>query len=367
MPRLMNSDTSRLSFFSHFHWVFLSILLALILPGCGNAQEEVPLEGIQLDLRVIRLDESLYNAAKTIEKDSTIGPEILFKEHFQESKGFVTDWMFGGNDSVATDSLIGDALGAFGRDKYGAHLLDTIHEVLGGMDLKAVLENPLKRYKHYFPNKQTPIVVAFVDGYPRTAQAGLDQIYISPTYLGIGMHYFMGPSFQYYPIDLPRYIRRRCTPEHIPALVVHKMADLIVPEPELGKNPVLIDYVIREGIRMVFVDKLLGSQVNDSIKIFYETNQLEWANLYEGRVYKDLVTDLYSADAALQRRYVDDSPFTSQLNRGSAPRLGQFIGWRIVAEYLRKHPDVSLDALVQMKDYQKIFKDSGYRPPKEGG
>lgn len=362
----MKFDTFRIRLVKHISWFALALWGILISQSCGNEPKDVPLDEIKLDLTVIRLDEALYNSAKAIEKDSTIGPEALFKDYFQESKGFVTDWMFGGNDSIATDSLIGDALGAFGRDRYGAHLLDTIHEVLGGMDLKAALENLLKRYKHYFPNKQTPVVVAFVDGYPRTAQAGLDQIYISPTYLGIGMHYFMGPGFQYYPIDLPKYIRRRCTPEHIPALVVHKMADLIVPEPELNKNPVLIDYVIREGIRMVFVDKLLGPQVSDSIKIFYESSQLDWANLYEGRVYKDLVTDLYSADAALQRRYVDDSPFTSQLNRGSAPRLGQFIGWRIVSEYLRKFPDVTLDALVQMKDYQKIFKDSGYRPPKEG-
>ncbi|HEX2900235.1 MAG TPA: hypothetical protein VHS96_11010, partial [Bacteroidia bacterium] len=349
---------------------FLTLLLASVVAlssvGCGSGPSDIALDEVKLDLEVVRLDEALYNATAAIQKDSTIGPEALFQQYFKEGEGFVTDWMFGGNDSIATDSLIGDALGAFGRDPYGQHLLDTVHEVLGGLDIKAALENPLKRYKYYFPNKSTPVVVAFVDGYPRTAQAGLDQIYISPTYLGIGMHYFMGPSFQYYPIDLPRYIRRRCTPEHIPALVVYKMADLIVPEPDLTKNPVLVDYVIREGIRMVFVDKLLGPQVSDSLKIFYEAGQLDWANLYEGRVYKDLVNDLYSADAVLQRRYVDDSPFTSQLNRGSAPRLGQFIGWRIVSEYMRKHPDVSLDALVQMKDYQKIFKDSGYRPPKEG-
>lgn len=341
-------------------------LLAMgLASGCDDAPADIQLDDIQLDLQVIRLDEALYYSIQTIQADTNVQPKTLFDKHFQESKGFITDWMFGGNDSIATDSLIGDAMGAFSADPHGQVLLDTLHEVLGSWDIAAELTAPLKRYKHYFPNKQTPQIVAYADGYPRTAQAGLDQIFISPTYLGIGVHYFMGPSFQYYPLDLPRYIRRRCTPPHLASLVVHKMADVMIPEPELSKNPVLVDYAIHAGIKMYFVDKLLGPEVSDTLKLFYEASQLDWANLYEGRIYKDLVVDLYAADATLQRRYVDDSPFTSQLNRGSAPRLGQFIGWRIVSAYMEKHPETTLDALVEMRDYQKIFKDSGYRPPKE--
>jgi hypothetical protein len=355
LKRLKNS--MRLLFLG---WALLSVSV-----GCSTAPTDIPLDEVQLDLEVVRLDEALYASGQALRADASIGPKALYDKYFQPSKGFITDWMFGGNDSVATDSLIGDAMGAFSANAQGQKLLDTIHEVLGNWDIKAALENPLKRYKYYFPNKSTPVVVAYIDGYPRTAQSGLDQIYISPTYLGIGVHYFMGPSFQYYPLDLPKYIRRRCTPEHLPSLVIHKMADLIVTEPDLRKNPVLVDYVIQEGIKMYFVDRLLGPDVADSVKIFYESGQWDWATLYEGRIYKDLVVDLYSGDAALQRRYVDDSPFTSQLNRGSAPRLGQYIGWRIVAQYMKKHAEVTLDALVEMHDYQKIFKDSGYRPPKE--
>ena len=343
----------------------VAMLIVCCTASCGGGPHDIPLDEVKLDLQVVRLDEALYQSIQTLQADTSIAPNTLFVKHFQESKGFITDWMFGGNDSIATDSLIGEAMGGFARDPQGQVLLDTVHLALGDWDIKAALQDPLKRYKYYFPNKNAPTIVAFVDGYPRTAQAGLDQIYISPNYLGIGVHYFMGPSFQYYPMDLPRYIRRRCTPEYLPSLVVHKIADLIVKEPELSDNPVLVDYVIQEGIKMYFVDKLLGPAVQDSIKLFYESSQMDWAMLYEGRIYKDLVVDLYSADATLQRRYVDDSPFTSQLNRGSAPRLGQYIGWRIVQAYMEKHPDTGIDALVEMHDYQKIFKDSGYRPPKE--
>jgi hypothetical protein len=335
------------------------------MTGCGDSVEDIPLDDVTLDLQVIRLDQSLYECAVALQSDTTQTPQSLFRQYFQPSHGFITDWMFGGNDSMATDSMVGAVMRDFAGDPHGRVLVDTIHAVLGGVDVKAALENPLKRYKYYFPAKPTPVVAAFIDGFPPTAQRGIDQVYISPRYLGIGMHYFMGPDFQYYPPDLPRYVRRRCTPEHMPSLVVHEMAKLIVPDPDIRTNPVLVDYVICEGIRMTFVDKLLGPAVHDTLKLYYEASEMDWANLYEGRIYKDLVTDLYSADAALQLRYVDDSPFTSQLNRGSAPRLGQFIGWKIVLAYLKKHPETTLDGLVQMTDYQKIFKESGYRPPKE--
>lgn len=332
--------------------------------GCGTEKNDIPLDEVQIDLNIIRLDELMYSASMDIRKDSTISSQKLYQQYFAPAKNFVTDWIFWGNDSLASELMIGQFFKEFVSDPLGQTLLDTVHTSLGGINLEEMLKNPLKRYKYFFPDREMPQIVAFVDGFPPTAQAGLDQIYISPRFLGIGMHYFMGPSLRYYPEDLPKYIRRRCTPEHIPSLLVHKMADIRIKAPELSKNPVLIDYVVNAGMKMYFVDKLLGPDVQDTLKIFYEASQMDWANLYEARIYKDLVNELYSADAELQRRYIEDSPFTSQLNRGSAPRLGQYIGWKIVKAYMEKNPEITLDALVERTDYQAIFKASGYRPTK---
>jgi hypothetical protein len=349
----------------HGGLLLVASLWILLAGGCRSGPKDVPLDQIPLTLEVVRLDEALYDCSVALRKDSALPPQTVFDRYFREARGFITDWMFGGNDSLATDSMIGQAMKEFAADPQGQMLLDTLHATLGGLDLGALLENPLKRYKYFFPAKPTPMVVAFADGYPRTAQAGLDQVSILPRHLGIGMHYFMGESFLYYPTDLPYYIRRRCTPEHLPSLVVHQIAEAIVPEPDFRGHPVLVDHVIRAGIVMVVVDKLLGPAVSDTLKLFYDASQMDWVHLYEGRIYKDLVTDLYSADPTLQRRYLHDSPFTSQLHRGSAPRLGQFMGWKIVSAYLAEHPDMPVDALLQATDYQRIFKDSGYRPPQE--
>jgi hypothetical protein len=347
-------------------WYFIAAIACFSwIYSCSGPSEEVPLEDVRIDLKVIRLDKQLYDASAGLRKQPDSSPEQLFAKYFKESREFILEWMYLEDDSLASDSLLGAIMADFSGDSLGQVLLDTLHFTFGNFDLHGALLNTMKRFHYYFPEKPIPTVVAFADGFPPTAQNGLDQVLISPNFLGIGLHYFMGPSFSYYPADLPKYIRRRCTPEHINAIVAHQIANVLVPKPRLENNLVLIDYIVQEGIKMALVDKLLGPSTSDTLKLFYEETQMDWANLYEGRIYKDLVGELYETDPILQRRYVEDSPFTSQLNRASAPRLGQFIGWKIVTSYLRNHPDVSLGALVRRTDYQQIFRDSKYKPPRE--
>jgi hypothetical protein len=91
------------------------ILLLTLAVGCGSKPDDVPLAEIALDLQVIRLDEALYESVQGLRQDTGMAPQALFTKYFAPSKGFITDWMFGGNDSIATDSLIGDAMAALGH------------------------------------------------------------------------------------------------------------------------------------------------------------------------------------------------------------------------------------------------------------
>lgn len=339
----------------------------LLLAGCGGGEADIPYEDVEVRLKVHRLHDDMYRATQDIRQNQADSLAV-YREYFVQHRDFITDWMFYGNDSIATDSILTVMMYEFVNDPNGQQLLDTLHTAFEaqGFDPKNVLTEPMQRFKYYFPNKALPSFVTFVDGYPQTAQQGIDQIFISPRYFGIGMHYFMGPEFKYYPPDLPKYIRRRCTVEHLPSLVVHKLADVMIPKPDLSTNPVLLDFIVHEGIKLYFVDKVLGPQVHDSLKIFYDATQIEWANAWEAKAYSDMVDQLYEINPDLMRRYVDDSPFTSQLNRKSAPRLGQFIGWKIVTAYMANNLDVQLDGLVRQTDYKAIFQQAKYRPRQKG-
>ena len=304
-----------------FRALLPTCLLLLLAFGCNPSNEDVPLDDIQIQFDSYRLDLEFLKAAREFEANPAADSSAIYQNYFADDRPFLADWLFYGDDQTASDSLLTTIMAEFLSDSNTVPLLEDVAQRFppDGPDPIAPLEDFFKRFSFYFPDKAIPKVVAFADGYPPTIQAGLEQMFVSPRFLGIGLHYLLGPDYQHYPPDMPKYLRRRMAPEHLPATVAHRYADAMIPEPSVVDNPVLIDHIVHQGIQMVFVDKLLGPDVPDSTKFFYTSPQIDWAITFEQRAYKDLVPVLYDIDAELVRRYIDDSPFTSQLHRESAP------------------------------------------------
>lgn len=348
--------------------LFLFIIaFSAFLFGCGSGEpEDIDLDAVELRLKTHRLDETLYQASQVYKKDTSISDLEVYQQHLAPSRKVLVEWLFGGRDSLATPEIIASQIGPFLDDPSGFELLDTLQKAYPAdqWSLEETFTNPMKRFRHYFPQKAVPAFFTYVDGFPPSATGEIDQVFLSPQYIGIGLHYFLGPNYHYYPNDLPMFIRRRCNRDHIAPVVIRKMAFAMVPEPEITGNPVLVDYVVNAGIRMYLIDKLLGPKVEDTLKILYTAPQWTWATTYESRLYKEMLPELYTVDPGVIRRYQYDSPFTSQLSRESAPRAGEYIGWQIVKAYMKKHPDTSLDELAGIKDFQKLFQEASYRPPR---
>jgi len=362
MKRILGCNPYENRFGNPLYLVFAAFLL--ILSGCEPEVEDIPWEDVSINYKSHRLDLDMFAAAEAYAQDSTLNAFEVYQERFANHREFLVDWIFYGNDSIATDSVLSIFLYDFLNDPNALQLFTDIEERFpeGGENPLASLEELFKRYKFHFPRNTVPVVVTFADGFPPTIQAGLEQLFLNKRYLGVGIHYLLGKSYRFYPPDLPQYLRRRCNPEHLPSSVAHKFAETLIPPPNIEDNPVLIDHVVHRGLQMHLVDQLLGPVTEDSIKLYYTTTQMEWANSFEARAYKEMVELLYEVDATTIRRYVEDSPFTSQLARESAPRLGWFIGWKIVQHYAEKFPDEKLEALIYRRDFQTIFKKSGYRP-----
>lgn len=344
-------------------WWILCLLM-LVLTACEPEVEDVAWQDVSINYKSHRLDLDMYQAAKAFAEDSTLDGRQVYQEKFAEHRDFLVDWIFYGDDSIATDSVLSIFMADFLGDPNAFELFSDIQERFPeeGKDPLAPLEELLKRYKYHFPRNNVPVVVTFADGFPPSIQSGLEQLFLSPRYLGVGIHYLLGKSYRFYPPDLPQYLRRRCNPEHLPSAVAHKFAETFIPPPNIETNPVLIDHIIHRGLQMHLVDQLLGPHAADSLKLYYTTTQMDWATTFEARAYKEMVEHLYEVDATTIRRYVEDSPFTSQLNRESAPRLGWYIGWKIVQHYAQRFPEEKLETLIYRRDFQTIFKKSGYRP-----
>ena len=125
----------------------------------------------------------------------------------------------------------------------------------------------------------------------------------------------------------------------------------------------LLDNMVEKGKMMYLVDAMLPD-TPDSLKIGYTETQLEWCEANEPAMWTYLIEQkmLYSTKRMDIVRYINDAPSTSGFPVESPGRSGVWIGWQIVRQYMKKHPDITLSELMSNKDYQKILNESEYDP-----
>ena len=124
--------------------------------------------------------------------------------------------------------------------------------------------------------------------------------------------------------------------------------------------------MIYEGKKLYLLDLYLPFK-SDAIKIGYSTEKFNWALANEEQVWKYFIENnlLYSTDTKLNKRFLEDAPFSKfylSEDRNSPGRIGQWIGLQIVHSFMDNN-DVSLPDLL-IKPEEEIFKNSKYKPRK---
>ena len=129
------------------------------------------------------------------------------------------------------------------------------------------------------------------------------------------------------------------------------------------KMKTLLDRMIAGGKMLYYLDAVLPG-VQDTVKLCYSKKKLDWAVDNEKNIWAFLVHDelLYSTDFDTQSNLINDGPFTKGFSKESPSRLGIFIGWQIVKDFMANHSEVSLRQLMQTDDSQYILQQSRYKP-----
>ena len=118
------------------------------------------------------------------------------------------------------------------------------------------------------------------------------------------------------------------------------------------------------GRRDFFVEAMCP-ELPDSVLLGYSSKQWQWALENEGQVWADIVGNrrLYDAGLDAYMMFFGDGPFTQAYSNDAPSRLGEFFGLNILRSYFSNN-EVSLQDLMQRKDLQNVFQDSGYKPKK---
>lgn len=329
--------------------IFFFLLLLTITLSCSRNPLKINVSGIKVDLEVKHFDVDLLKLDK--EKLAAAIPQL--KSEYGEFFDIFTYQMIsiGGTDQANFPEL----LYTFVSDTLIRNLEKHVTQIVDTVQLRRELEEGFRHYKYYFPEKKIPVIYTCISGFNQS-------VVTSGNLVGISLDKYLGDTGRYYEkLGLPEYKRRNMHQAKILPDLFYALAVTEWPQNERINN--LLNRMIYEGKLMYFVDAMLP-QINDTLKIGFTKKQLEFCQKDEASMWTFLAEHkaLYSTDRMDIKRYIDDGPYTASFTEKSPARTGVWLGWQIVRSYMKQHPEVKLEELLNNQDAQGILAQSGYQP-----
>jgi|LakMenE01Jun11ns_1017448.scaffolds.fasta_scaffold9951239_1 hypothetical protein len=329
------------------------LFISIIFNACqqSSVSNKIPETKDIQTIKLLRLDKDLFETPP-----SEIGNKLkTIQSNYGEFYNvyFLQIMNFGSTQNEQFTTLIGN----FIQNSDFKTLAKDCDSIYNSQKIEALEENITEvfaKYQALYPNDTLPKVCTFISGFN-------NGIVTTDGYIGIGLDLFLGENYKFYPsLEIPDYLTRRYTPEHLMPMFVKGMASYKYPF-DLAK-PRLIDVLVNEGKMLYFLDQMLPD-TEDSLKIGYTNKQLEWSKSNEKNIYQLLIDEgLFSADYLKYRKYTEEAPFTVSLTDESAPRIAWYCGWQVIKKFMDNNPDYTLDMLMKETDSQKILSLSKYKP-----
>jgi hypothetical protein len=331
----------------------LILISILILVGCEadeTSKRPTPdVSHIKLDSRMERFDQDLFaldtnNLAAAITTLEAKYPELLP--------------VFAGrviHDESNPDETPMMALNGFLRAPELRNLYDSVQATFPDLaQTEKDVSQVLKYYKYYFPDQPdiqvTTIISEFGRGVFPYGQRGL----------AIGLDFFLGKDFSAYAQIFPQYVQRTLTPEYIPVNVAKSLAEVESGDP---KGQRLLDLMLYHG-KKIYIASLLVPYAPDSMLMGYTNEQMQGCYFNEKAVWKRILDEklLYSTNQNDIRKLVNPSPNAPKVFDEAPGEIANWVGWRIVEAWMKKHPNTPIKELLAQNDSQKFLEEAGYRP-----
>ena len=332
--------------------IYLFFLFALTFISCKDSKRP-DVSQINVDVKIQRFDKELF-ALKG--KDVAQTNSLLSGKY-----GFFYDDYIG-KMVGSPDYSSGEVLSTLFKDQAYTDLTKEVDSVYPNLKIQEEgLTETFKYIKYYYPKAKLPKFISFVSGFAY-------QMPVGDHYLGIGLDMFLGKDSKFYKAivqSVPLYLSRRFSPEYIVPRVAETYAhEELFQEPDEDRS--LLAKMVFQGKILYFLDQVLPENMADSVKIGYSTEQLKWAQDFEGDIWAYFLENnfLYETDYQKIQVFLSEGPFTPGLgeSRDSAPKLGVYTGWQIVKKYMQENPGVTLQQLMADHDAQKILNQSKYKP-----
>ncbi|WP_373057080.1 gliding motility lipoprotein GldB [Zunongwangia sp. H14] len=211
--------------------------------------------------------------------------------------------------------------------------------------------------KYYFPAFKAPdvyTVTSEVDYKNKVIYTG-DKLFISlDTYLGENHHFY---------ISLQEFLKKNFKKEQILPDAANAIAENFVPGPA---SRTFLSHMLYYG-KLLYLKEIWLPEEPKAEIIGYTEDELEWARNNEAQAWRFFVENevIFDTDSELYSRFLYPAPFSKfflLLDSESPDRMGQYIGWQIIKQYMEKN-EVSVQEMLNA-GAEKIFNEANYKPQK---
>ncbi len=329
--------TKPVHFYSKAHFLFLMLSLSMFwFSSCSSNPLDVDVSDIEVDMKVDRMEQELFASGKQF----TVVNDELWSKYGMLYEAFLID-MLGEvppNNPQAPVSLESFVNHPDMQKIYQ----DMKAEFSNFSSYEMQIEEAFKYYKYYFPDSLVPDLVTFYSNFNAN-------VFPYQNRIGIGLDMYLGTDHELVtslPNDIfPQYLKDKMDAKYLVADVMkawlmNRFFD------ELQEGDDFLSSIVTLGKVMYLLDAMLPFE-EDYIKFGCSAEQLEWCKYQEQNIWKTIVDEkvLYSKDKAVILQYVSEGPFTKGMPHESPGRVGVWLGWQIVRDYVEQNEVSVLELL----------------------
>ncbi len=336
----------------HLAWLLLFTLP--VITSCHRDPLKVPISNIDLDVDIHRFEKDLFS----LELDSIQHqlPALNKKyEQFLPLFGYII------NIGEPSDPAFPRFIRTFLTDRINNEVYTSTMEVFNDFDkYQQKLIRAFKYFRYHFPDKPIPDMYTFISRFNSS-------IILDTNLIAIGLDRYLGSDYEFYAnLGLPQYMRARMRPEQIVPDCLYAWGSSEFSfrgnrTTDVTDN--VLSNMLYQGKLMYFVSAMMPGSDEYQI-IGFSPGQMKWCRDNEGIMWTYLIENdlLFNTDHLTIRKLTGEAPYTSYFPRESPGRASVWIGWQIIKKYMERHPEITLEQLMNNAGYQDILSRSKYNP-----
>jgi hypothetical protein len=324
----------------------LFVLISVSLFSCNGDKLKVSVAEIGVDTKFVNLDSIIiYTNDKSL---------ISNHHQLENSITDIYNYQLGyclqiGNVS---DTAFVNSINQFRNDQAIAKIEKRIFQKFKDVSIqKNEIIEGLKHLKLHFPKGKIPKNVVFMNSLFQS------NAFCTEKEIGIGLERYLGkemdviktlPSEPFYD-----WIKESMNSDF---LVRDAICSWVITHYVPEKEGNLAENIVKWG-KILYLTEAALPNMDKNLVIRYSPNDFEWAIRNEFAVWKFLVDQkyLFKINELIESNFLKEAPFTTGLPSEGPDRLGQFIGWRMVQNYMNNN-DVSLEELIHIP-YNTILQE----------